>query len=151
MEGGRGRPVRCEGYLFKRGQNAFRTWNRRWFFLSNNKVAIYFTVHFYLYSIMQLCYSKRNGEDETIIEDDLRICLVRPLTDTDRRYHIQLSWLGFLFDCIMQYIHCSGQVLFRDHQSGQVSRPTSRLGTRVSIVYLQRFRVKEDYNCSVAR
>ena len=26
-------PPRLEGYLFKRGQNAFRTWNRRWFYL----------------------------------------------------------------------------------------------------------------------
>ena len=58
-----------QGYLFKRGQNAFRTWNRRWFYLSDNK----------------LCYSKRNGEDVTVIEEDLRICLVRPLTDVDRR------------------------------------------------------------------
>jgi len=67
---GKGKPIKVEGYLFKRGQNAFRTWNRRWFYLSNNK----------------LCYSKRNGEDVTVIEDDLRICLVRPLTDTDRRF-----------------------------------------------------------------
>ena len=59
-----------EGYLFKRGQNAFRTWNRRWFYLSNNK----------------LCYSRRNGEDVTVMEEDLRICLVRPLTDGDRRF-----------------------------------------------------------------
>lgn len=29
---GSGQP-RLEGYLFKRGQNAFRTWNRRWFYL----------------------------------------------------------------------------------------------------------------------
>eukprot|EP00092_Neocalanus_flemingeri_P015121 GFUD01016338.1.p1 GENE.GFUD01016338.1~~GFUD01016338.1.p1 ORF type:complete len:839 (-),score=276.93 GFUD01016338.1:342-2858(-) len=71
---GKGAPVKIEGYLFKRGQNAFRTWNRRWFYLSSNKA--YF----------QLCYSKRNGEDVTVIEDDLRICLVRPLTDTDRRF-----------------------------------------------------------------
>ena len=35
---GKGKPVRIEGYLFKRGQNAFRTWNRRWFYLSSNKV-----------------------------------------------------------------------------------------------------------------
>lgn len=34
----KGKPVRIEGYLFKRGQKAFRTWNRRWFFLSSNKV-----------------------------------------------------------------------------------------------------------------
>jgi len=67
---GKGKPIKVEGYLFKRGQNAFRTWNRRWFYLSSNK----------------LCYSKRNGEDVTVIEDDLRICLVRPLMDTDRRF-----------------------------------------------------------------
>ncbi|QQP55928.1 Uncharacterized protein FKW44_000422, partial [Caligus rogercresseyi] len=24
---------KIEGYLFKRGQNAFRTWNRRWFYI----------------------------------------------------------------------------------------------------------------------
>ena len=34
----KGKPVRIEGYLYKRGQKAFRTWNRRWFFLSSNKV-----------------------------------------------------------------------------------------------------------------
>ena len=34
----KGKPVRIEGYLFKRGQKAFRTWNRIWFFLSSNKV-----------------------------------------------------------------------------------------------------------------
>jgi len=67
---GRNKGVKIEGYLFKRGQNAFRTWNRRWFYLSSNK----------------LCYSKRNGEDVTVIEEDLRICLVRPLTDGDRRF-----------------------------------------------------------------
>ena len=37
----KGKPVRIEGYLFKRGQKAFRTWNRRWFFLSSNKVKMY--------------------------------------------------------------------------------------------------------------
>ena len=26
-------PLDIQGYLFKRGQNAFRTWNRRWFYL----------------------------------------------------------------------------------------------------------------------
>jgi len=74
VETGKGKPVRIEGYLFKRGQNAFRTWNRRWFYLSSNK----------------LCYSKRNGEDVTILEDDLRICLVRPFTDTDRRFCFEI-------------------------------------------------------------
>jgi Arf-GAP/coiled-coil/ANK repeat/PH domain-containing protein len=36
--GGKGKAGRVEGYLFKRGQNAFRTWNRRWFYLDSNKV-----------------------------------------------------------------------------------------------------------------
>jgi len=66
--------IRIEGYLFKRGKNAFRVWNRRWFYLENNK----------------LCYSKRSGDDVTIIEDDLRICLVRPLTDIDRRFCFEI-------------------------------------------------------------
>ena len=32
-----GDEVKIEGYLFKRGQNAFRTWNRRWFYLKVRK------------------------------------------------------------------------------------------------------------------
>ena len=46
----------------------------RWFYLENNK----------------LCYSKRTGDDVTIMEDDLRICLVRPLTDIDRRFCFEI-------------------------------------------------------------
>merc|ERR1712018_906946 len=69
-----GKKVGIEGYLFKRGQNAFRTWNRRWFYLENNK----------------LCYSKRSGDEVTVIEEDLRICLVRPLTDIDRRFCFEI-------------------------------------------------------------
>jgi len=65
-----GKPVKIEGYLFKRGSSAFRTWNRRWFYLENNK----------------LCYAKRSGDEVTAMEEDLRICLVRPLTDSDRRF-----------------------------------------------------------------
>ncbi|XP_023330565.1 arf-GAP with coiled-coil, ANK repeat and PH domain-containing protein 1 [Eurytemora carolleeae] len=66
----KGKPINVEGYLFKRGQNAFRTWNRRWFYLDSNK----------------LCYVKRNGEEITVMEDDLRICMVRPLNEIDRRF-----------------------------------------------------------------
>ena len=40
--------------------------------------------------LFQLCYSKRNGEDVTILEDDLRICLVRPLMDIDRRFCFEI-------------------------------------------------------------
>ena len=35
----KGRTVNVEGYLFKRGQKGFRTWNRRWFYLEANKVS----------------------------------------------------------------------------------------------------------------
>ena len=35
----------CQGYLFKRTNNAFKTWNRRYFTLQNN----------------QLVYRKRSG------------------------------------------------------------------------------------------
>lgn len=47
----KGKAGTIEGYLFKRGQNAFRTWNRRWFYLDANKVNhagpsnIYLTYH----------------------------------------------------------------------------------------------------------
>jgi len=27
------------GYLYKRTSNAFKTWNRRWFYLKNNQLA----------------------------------------------------------------------------------------------------------------
>jgi len=66
----KGKSINLEGYLFKRGQSAFRTWNRRWFYIDANK----------------LCYVKRNGEEITVMEDDLRICMVRPLNDIDRRF-----------------------------------------------------------------
>lgn len=60
-----------EGYLFKRTSNAFKTWNRRWFFMKDNK----------------LFYRKRSGEElPTIMEDDLKLCTVRPVTDSDRRF-----------------------------------------------------------------
>ena len=85
---GKGKAIKVEGYLFKRGQNAFRTWNRRWFYLSSNKVSgeVFSCCWYHFLLSFQLCYSKRNGEDVTVIEDDLRICLVRPLTDIDRRF-----------------------------------------------------------------
>jgi len=66
----KGRSVSLEGYLFKRGQGTFKTWNRRWFYLDNNK----------------LCYVKRNGEEITVMEEDLRICMVRPLNEIERRF-----------------------------------------------------------------
>ncbi|KAG5883931.1 hypothetical protein JTB14_003753 [Gonioctena quinquepunctata] len=60
-----------QGYLFKRTSNAFKTWNRRWFYLYDNK----------------LVYRKRSGEEhETVMEDDLRLCTVKPVLDGERRF-----------------------------------------------------------------
>ncbi|ETN65243.1 centaurin-beta 2 [Anopheles darlingi] len=64
-------PSYMEGYLFKRTSNAFKTWNRRWFCMCDN----------------QLFYRKRSGEElPTMMEEDLRLCTVRPLADSDRRF-----------------------------------------------------------------
>lgn len=66
----KGAPI-MEGYLFKRTSNAFKTWNRRWFYLYDNK----------------LVYRKRSGEENvTVMEDDLRLCTVKPITEGERRF-----------------------------------------------------------------
>ncbi|CAI4227051.1 unnamed protein product [Auanema sp. JU1783] len=56
--------VMMEGYLLKRSSNAFKTWNRRWFQIRDNK----------------LLYSHRSNdyEEPTIMEENLKLCLVRP-------------------------------------------------------------------------
>lgn len=60
-----------EGYLFKRTTKGFKSWNRRWFYMHDN----------------QLLYKKRIGEESpTIMEEDLRLCTVRPAVDVDRRF-----------------------------------------------------------------
>jgi len=139
---GKGKPIKVEGYLFKRGQNAFRTWNRRWFYLSSNK----------------LCYSKRNGEDVTVIEDDLRICLVRPLTDTDRRFCFEVisptkshvlqadsdeqyrTWLASLQQGISSALHeamdgesgGSGEIQWEDSDTEEAQDSKARGGQKKS-------------------
>ncbi|CAD7077861.1 unnamed protein product [Hermetia illucens] len=65
-----------EGYLFKRKSKGFKTWSRRWFYLCDNKL---------LYS--DLSSIRKRGDDETnVMEEDLRICTVRPVDDLDRRF-----------------------------------------------------------------
>ncbi|CAB3411411.1 unnamed protein product [Caenorhabditis bovis] len=56
--------VMMEGYLYKRSSNAFKTWNRRWFQIRDNK----------------LLYSHRSNDSEppTVMEENLMLCLVRP-------------------------------------------------------------------------
>uniref|UniRef100_A0A8D8UGT9 Arf-GAP with coiled-coil, ANK repeat and PH domain-containing protein 2 n=1 Tax=Cacopsylla melanoneura TaxID=428564 RepID=A0A8D8UGT9_9HEMI len=62
---------RMQGYLFKRTTNAFKTWNRRWFYLNDK----------------QFVYRKRSGEEHaTIMEEDMRLCSVRPALDQERRF-----------------------------------------------------------------
>uniref|UniRef100_A0A914H2P7 Uncharacterized protein n=1 Tax=Globodera rostochiensis TaxID=31243 RepID=A0A914H2P7_GLORO len=59
-----------EGYLFKRATNAFKTWNRRWFMIKEGKL---------LYS-----HKTNDGEPEvpTVMEENLKLCLVRPAPTT---------------------------------------------------------------------
>ncbi|XP_071109531.1 arf-GAP with coiled-coil, ANK repeat and PH domain-containing protein 2-like isoform X2 [Haliotis cracherodii] len=61
---------KMEGYLFKRTTNAFRTWVRRWFSIETR----------------QLVYRKRSKDSQTVMEDDLRLCSIKPIMDTDRRF-----------------------------------------------------------------
>jgi Arf-GAP/coiled-coil/ANK repeat/PH domain-containing protein len=54
--------VVMEGYLMKRSTNAFKTWNRRWFQIKEDK----------------LLYSHRHGDPRlTVMEERLQLCLVR--------------------------------------------------------------------------
>ncbi|KAK4875509.1 hypothetical protein RN001_011931 [Aquatica leii] len=70
----KGSPI-IEGYLFKRTSSAFKTWNRRWFYLYENK----------------LVYRKRTGEEHvTVMEDDLRICTVKPILEGERRFCFEI-------------------------------------------------------------
>ncbi|CAG0887159.1 unnamed protein product [Darwinula stevensoni] len=63
-------------YLFKKpSRNTFRKWNRRWFILRNS----------------QLVYMKRTGEPTaTVMEEDLKLCTVKPAADADRRYCFEI-------------------------------------------------------------
>ncbi|RXG58644.1 Arf-GAP with coiled-coil, ANK repeat and PH domain-containing protein 2 [Armadillidium vulgare] len=68
-------PITMQGYLFKRTNNAFKSWNRRYFTLQNN----------------QLVYRKRSGEEVTVMEDDLRLCSVKPAVDMERRFCFEIT------------------------------------------------------------
>jgi len=66
--------TRMTGYLYKRNTSAFKTWNRRWFAIRSS----------------QLVYRKRGDQEETIMEQDLKLCSVKPLTDVDRRFCFEI-------------------------------------------------------------
>ena len=61
-----------EGYLFKKTSKGFKSWVRRWFAIQNN----------------QLVYKKRSGSHNSIsiMEEDLRLCTVKPAYETERRF-----------------------------------------------------------------
>uniref|UniRef100_A0A914Z7Q7 Uncharacterized protein n=1 Tax=Panagrolaimus superbus TaxID=310955 RepID=A0A914Z7Q7_9BILA len=59
--------VVMEGYLMKRATNAFKSWNRRWFQIKEDK----------------LLYSHRHGDPRlTVMEENLQLCLVRVAPST---------------------------------------------------------------------
>uniref|UniRef100_A0AC34F324 Arf-GAP with coiled-coil, ANK repeat and PH domain-containing protein n=1 Tax=Panagrolaimus sp. ES5 TaxID=591445 RepID=A0AC34F324_9BILA len=63
--------VVMEGYLMKRATNAFKTWNRRWFQIKEDKLLGF-----------QL-YSHRHGDARiTVMEENLQLCLVRVAPST---------------------------------------------------------------------
>ncbi len=64
------------GYLFKRTQNnTFKKWTRRWFTLTNSR----------------LYYQKRSEHGELHhMESDLRLCMVREVSDGDRRFMFEV-------------------------------------------------------------
>ncbi|XP_060603418.1 arf-GAP with coiled-coil, ANK repeat and PH domain-containing protein 2-like isoform X2 [Ruditapes philippinarum] len=63
--------VHMEGYLFKKTKHAFKAWVRRWFSIEEN----------------QLRYQKRSKDTSvTVMEEDLRLCTVKPAYDLDRRF-----------------------------------------------------------------
>ncbi|XP_068153006.1 arf-GAP with coiled-coil, ANK repeat and PH domain-containing protein 2 isoform X1 [Drosophila tropicalis] len=69
---------KVEGYLFKKKSKGFKTWCRRWFYLSDNQLV---------YSDLDSHCRKRSNEDSfSVMEEDLRICSVRPVNEGDRRF-----------------------------------------------------------------
>nr|CAD7269596.1 unnamed protein product [Timema shepardi] len=92
---------RMEGYLFKRTSNAFKTWNRRWFSLQDNQLVYRKRTgqgrlsgrdnHSAGLPTRQDGQSQNRGEGNceenvTVMEEDLRLCSVKPVVDGDRRF-----------------------------------------------------------------
>ncbi|XP_062590479.1 arf-GAP with coiled-coil, ANK repeat and PH domain-containing protein 2-like isoform X2 [Saccostrea cucullata] len=59
-----------EGYLLKRTSKGFKSWVRRWFTIENS----------------QLLYMKRGSREYSIMEEDIRLCTVKLVYETDRRF-----------------------------------------------------------------
>ncbi|XP_067945611.1 arf-GAP with coiled-coil, ANK repeat and PH domain-containing protein 2-like isoform X2 [Watersipora subatra] len=63
------------GFLFRRTSKGFRPWVRRWFTIESN----------------QLIYTKKLSEGWTVMEEDLRLCLVKPFADGERRFCFEVK------------------------------------------------------------
>jgi Arf-GAP/coiled-coil/ANK repeat/PH domain-containing protein len=61
--------IEFRGYMFKRGKNAFKTWNRRYFMLKD----------------CQLTYVKKATDMPTVVAADVRLCAVKEADETERR------------------------------------------------------------------
>ncbi|XP_076451929.1 arf-GAP with coiled-coil, ANK repeat and PH domain-containing protein 2-like isoform X2 [Babylonia areolata] len=120
VSSGKEGPLMMEGYLFKRTSNAFRQWVRRWFTIQNS----------------QLVYRKRSKDSLTIMEEDLRLCTIRPSMDDSRRFCFEVvsparshtlqadseeecqAWTSMLVACINK--------AYRDTLHGQDSHDEDR-------------------------
>ncbi|XP_031165416.1 BAR_ACAPs and ArfGap_ACAP domain-containing protein isoform X1 [Sander lucioperca] len=63
-----------QGYLFKRSRRKTKTWKRSWFSIRDN----------------QLLYRKSHKEEAVVLFEDLRLCAVKSLEHTDRRFCFEL-------------------------------------------------------------
>jgi len=63
--------VPIEGWLLKRDDSAFRSnWKRKFFLISDNR----------------LCYYNSKGIVASVLEDDLKLCLVKPTVIADKKF-----------------------------------------------------------------
>jgi len=68
--------VKLEGYLHRKCGTGFRSWKRKWFFLSSDN---------------KFCYLKRQSNNSpSVIESDLKLCLVKPLVLAEKKYCFEL-------------------------------------------------------------
>ncbi|KAG7478933.1 arf-GAP with coiled-coil, ANK repeat and PH domain-containing protein 2-like [Solea senegalensis] len=73
-----------QGYLFKRCRRKSKTWKRCWFTIRDN----------------QLIYRKSHKDDTMVLFEDLRLCAVKSLEHTDRRFCFEL--LSVQKSCALQ-------------------------------------------------
>uniref|UniRef100_A0A914EAG8 Uncharacterized protein n=1 Tax=Acrobeloides nanus TaxID=290746 RepID=A0A914EAG8_9BILA len=121
--------VVMEGYLFKRATNAFKTWNRRWFQIKEDKLL-------YLH-----CSS--DAEKPTVMEDNLKLCLVRPAPSsierpccfelvTPTKSHLLQADSEALCNAWIRALQRTIQHLHEDQQSRRTSRPSFLSVTELS-------------------